>query len=93
MKYNASRRKNIQVGASLNIANSVLAIQFRKLELREKKLTTGDTHLGKLRWIKTQYYDLNRTIQDIADDLGVSMMRVRKHLDEIENQETTKNEK
>jgi len=40
-----------------------------------------------LEWIKTQYYDLNRTIQDIADDFGESMITIRKYLDEIENQD------
>ena len=57
----------------------------------EKDLRVNKTKLisireGKLEWIKRQYYDLNRTIQDIADDLRVSMMTVRKHLNEIENQ-------
>ena len=33
-----------------------------------------------LDWVKYQYYDLGRSIQDIADDLGESMIGIRKLL-------------
>jgi hypothetical protein len=35
-------------------------------------------------WLKHQYYDLGNSIQNIADDQGVSMMTIRKWIDEIE---------
>ncbi len=33
-----------------------------------------------LNWLRHQYYDLGRSIQDIADELGHSMIRIRKLL-------------
>jgi len=64
-----------------------LAIKSRKLRMKKTKLITGNTHKGVLEWIKTQYYDLHRTIQDIADDFGESMITIRNYLNEIENQD------
>ena len=64
-----------------------LARRSRELKMRKTKLKTGNTHKGRLEWIKTQYYDLNRTIQDIADDFGESMITIRNYLNEIENQD------
>jgi len=58
-----------------------------KRELRVKKTKLISTHEEKLEWVRTQHIDLKRTIQDIADDLGESMMTVRKFLNEIENQD------
>ena len=75
------------------IDDELLFNRERDLRAKKAKLIIGSTREGKLEWIKTQYYDLNRTIQDIANDLGESMMTVRKYLNEIENQEMTKNEK
>ena len=66
--------------------DELLSSKARKVRLKKTQLIIGTTHEGKLEWIKTQYYDLDRTIQDIADDLGESMIAVRKNLDEIENQ-------
>jgi len=37
-----------------------------------------------INWLKHQYYDLGRTMQDIANELGVSMIRIRKLLSRIE---------
>ncbi|MBA7684150.1 hypothetical protein ES703_92540 [subsurface metagenome] len=37
-----------------------------------------------LNWLKHQYYDLERSIQDIADDRNVNMITIRKLLDRIE---------
>lgn len=61
----------------------------QELEVRKRKIKilTGGTHEGTIRWIKEQYCDLKRTIQEIADDLGESMIAVRKCIDEIENQD------
>jgi len=64
----------------------------RDLRVKKTKLIIGSTHEGKLEWIKTQRHDLNRNIQEIADDLGESMIAVRKFIDEIENQKPTKRE-
>jgi len=37
-----------------------------------------------LNWLKHQYYDLGKTMQDIANDQNVSMMTIRKLLERIE---------
>jgi len=66
------------------IDDEMLYNREREVRIKKTKLIIGSTREGKLEWIKTQYYDLNRTIQDIADDLGESMMTVRKFLNEIE---------
>ena len=58
----------------------------RDLRVKKTKLIIGGSHEGKLDWIKAQHYDLKRTIQEIADDLGESMIAIGKYLDEIENQ-------
>ena len=60
----------------------------RKLKLEKARLVTGGTHEGKLSWIKEQL-DLGRTITEIAGDLGESMFRVAKYVDEIEKKDST----
>ncbi|NVM46670.1 MAG: hypothetical protein HWN79_17325 [Candidatus Lokiarchaeota archaeon] len=62
------------------------SIRQRNLAIRDKKLAKK----GKLDWIKTQYYGENRTIQDIAEELGESMVSVRKYIDEIDEIEKNK---
>ena len=37
-----------------------------------------------LNWLKHQYYDLGRTMQDIADELNISMKAIKKLLDRVE---------
>jgi len=37
-----------------------------------------------LVWLRHQYYELGRTIQNIADGQGVSMIMIRKWLDKLE---------
>ena len=69
--------------------DGVLTRRARKLRMKETRLKTGDTHEGKLQWIKEQLYGLNRSIQEIADDLGESMMKVAKYIDEIDEQDLT----
>jgi len=75
-----------------DLNDELLSSKARKVSLKKTQLIIGNTHEGKLEWIKTQYYDLGRTIQDIADDLDESMITVRKNLDEIESKDISKNE-
>ena len=37
-----------------------------------------------LKWLHHHYYDLRRSLQDIADDQGVSMLTVKKWVDKID---------
>jgi hypothetical protein len=80
-------RRGLQRDRATEFLDINLARRSRELRMKKTKLKTGSTHKGILEWVKTQYYDLNRTIQDIADDFGESMITVRKYLDEIENQD------
>lgn len=61
----------------------------KELRVKMKKLIS--TREGKLEWIKTQYYDLKRTLNEIADDLGESFIAVRKYLYEMDSQDISKN--
>jgi len=60
-----------------------------RIRTARTKLIIGNTHEGKLKWVKKQYFDLKRTIQDIANDLGESMISVKKYLDELEKLDST----
>ncbi|MBA7554200.1 hypothetical protein ES705_46812 [subsurface metagenome] len=35
-------------------------------------------------WLNHQYYELGRSLQDIANDQGVSMMTIKKWVDNLE---------
>ena len=37
-----------------------------------------------LKWLRNQYYELGTTIQDIANNQGVSMITIRKWIDKLE---------
>jgi len=73
-------------------------MQVREFQIRDRirrartKLIIGNTHEGKLNWVKKQHFDLKRTIQDIANDLGESMITVKEYLNEIEKQDITEKE-
>lgn len=38
-----------------------------------------------LGWLNDQYYSLGRSIQDIANEQGVSLITIRKWIDKLEN--------
>ena len=68
------------------ILESKLTRQAKKLRMEETKLKIGKSHEDLLLWIKEQFYGLERSIQDIAEDLGESIIRVAKYIDEIDEQ-------
>jgi len=47
---------------------------------RAKKVEEKDDYKN-LDWLRQQYYEIGRTIQDIAEGQGVSMITIRKWLD------------
>lgn len=53
----------------------------RKIKLRRVQLEIGSIPEDRIRWVKSQYHEKNRTIQEIADDLGETMIIVRKYVD------------
>lgn len=56
----------------------------QKVEVIKPAPLISDIGETDLNWLKHQYYDLGRSIQDIANELGVSMIRIRKMLNRIE---------
>jgi hypothetical protein len=81
-KRRTTRREN-------RLEENMYDMQLNKLiriKLMKTKLITGDTREGIREWIKTQHYDLKRTIHDIADDSGMSIFRVKNFIEEIENE-------
>ncbi|MFX1448271.1 MAG: hypothetical protein ACFFCG_09050, partial [Promethearchaeota archaeon] len=54
-------------------------VSFRDQE-KVKKAEEKDDYKN-IDWLRHQYYELGKSIQDIADEQGVSMMVIRKWLD------------
>ena len=54
-----------------------------KLKEAEEKKEKED--YKDVNWLKHQYYDLGRTVQDIADEQNVSMIVIRKWVDKLQN--------
>ncbi|MFX1570686.1 MAG: hypothetical protein ACFFCV_20300 [Promethearchaeota archaeon] len=51
---------------------------------REYEKVEEKDDFKNLDWLKHHYYDLGKSIQDIADEQGVSMITIRKWIDKIE---------
>lgn len=56
-------------------------LRRRSLAKRDKRIT----HNTELELVRERYIS-NRSVQDIADELGMSMMRVKKYMDEIDKE-------
>jgi len=61
-----------------------------KKTFKDKVVDKPSRKIGKqdylnLKWLKSQYYDLGKSVQDIANEQGVSMIIIRKLLDKIES--------
>jgi len=57
-------------------------------------IDNGKRKVVNLRWVEQQYYTLGKSIQDIADELGLSMISVRKWFNrysEVSNQNLRNN--
>lgn len=75
-----------------------IAIHFKKKERERIGISVEQREIAskpifsspKMSFIKTEY-ESNKTIQDIADKLGMSMMAVNKYIDEIEKREAILN--
>ena len=74
-------------GIILLITSLVGAIVDRRIQIKKSKPKEDYSNLD---WLKHQYYDLGRTIQDIADDQNVSMITIRKWLDKLEGDSKVK---
>jgi len=83
-----SKRRAIGIEKGLQkVGHDLLVNELVKIKLKKMKLITGNTSEGIREWIKTQHYDLKRNIQDIADELGMSIFTVKNLLKEIEDQD------
>ncbi|MFX1344293.1 MAG: zinc ribbon domain-containing protein [Promethearchaeota archaeon] len=71
----------IEKKETLEPISTVSESKIDEIETRQpisvEKEVNGQINLD---WLKYQYYDLGRSMQDIADELGHSMMRIRKLL-------------
>ena len=57
-------------------------------------IDNGKRKVVNLRWVELQYYTLGKSIQDIADELGLSMISVRKWFNkysDVSNQNLSNN--
>ena len=64
-------------------ANFVYLIRLEKKIIGDKEKEKKD--FNNPTWLKHQYYDLGRSIQDIANDQHVSMMTIKKWVDKLED--------
>ena len=60
--------------------------------IAKKKGVSEKKDYMDLKWLEKQYYDLNKSIQDIADDQHVSMMTIKKWIDKINRDSKHRNE-
>jgi len=84
---NSKRGPNRRERKLQEMEDERLSNKSREIRVMKTKLITGNTREGIMEWIKTQHYDLKRSIQEIAEDLGESMFTVKNFLREIEDQE------
>jgi len=61
-----------------------LNYQVRRVKMMKARLETGITFDEKLEWVKRQYHEMNKSIQEIAEELGESMITVKNYLNKIE---------
>ena len=77
----------LSFGIVLLITSLVGAIVDRRNQIKKSR---PKEDYSDLDWLKHQYYDLGRTIQDIADEQNVSMITIKKWLDELEGDSKVK---
>ncbi len=63
----------------------------KKAALIKKSLLIGNTRYEKIDWVRKQYYEKNKSIIEIADELGEDMFIVEAYINEIKNQEKDRN--
>ena len=69
----------------------IIGYYRRNKEKREKtKIISKKRKEFNAEWFKHQYYDLGKSIQDIADELNESVATLRKRIDKIDGIEKTK---
>ncbi|MHA2391325.1 MAG: hypothetical protein ACXAEX_05095 [Promethearchaeota archaeon] len=56
-----------------------------KRDLKVKKVEEKDDYKN-FDWLKHQYYELGKSVQDIANEQGVSMITIRKGIDKLESE-------
>ena len=77
----------LSFGIVLLITSLVGAIVDRRNQIKKSR---PKEDYSDLDWLKHQYYDLGRTIQDIADEQNVSMITIKKWLEELEGDSKVK---
>jgi len=67
----------------VNLVFSGIFSFYRRLKEKKEKIKEKKEEFD-LKWLKHQYYDLGRSIQEIADELNESLITIRKWLDNID---------
>ena len=82
LEMNLSTKRKKQFDRKLETRSlELLESRVRKIRLRKMRLIIGGTIEDKINWAKTQYHEGNKSIQDIAEDLGESIVIVRRYID------------
>ena len=67
----------------VNLVFSGIFSFYRRLKEKKEKIKEKKEEFD-LKELKHQYYDLGRSIQEIADELNESIITIRKWLDNID---------
>ena len=70
-----------QLGAIIIVLTVISAIYVYLKSL--PKLDVKKNYLN-LKWLNHQYYEVGRSLQNIADDQGVSMMTIKKWVEKLD---------
>ena len=68
----------------VGLISSTILTYYRKHKEKTDREERIQEKKGNPQWLKHQYYELGRSIQDIADELDESMITIKKWLDEID---------
>lgn len=63
----------------------------KKAALTKTRLLIGNTLHEKIDWVREQYYEKNKSILEIADELGEDKFIVEDYINEIKNPEKDRN--
>ncbi|UCC21182.1 MAG: metal-dependent hydrolase [Promethearchaeota archaeon] len=85
-----SKKKSVKLKYQNELEDKILSNlkeKAKELLLLKTILLTVNSQNEKLSWVKTQYYEKNKSIIEIASELGEDMFIIEDSLDELKNQE------
>ncbi|MFX1378009.1 MAG: hypothetical protein ACFFA4_02860 [Promethearchaeota archaeon] len=90
-KKKKSTKEKYQKGLE-DIILSNLKQKTKRLALVKISILIGNSHNEKLSWVRTQYYEKKRSINEIADELGEDIFIIEDYLGELKKQEKNGNQ-